>query len=170
MDKISIMDFEEMFPKVTIDFGYWFSGFVDGEGCFSITTYPHGARYRCELGISQRADDTDLLAMIRDVLGMGKIYQDIIHHINPIASFRIARKSDAQKLTCLFDKYPLRSKKQRDYAVWQQAVIELNKPKQYRNDDFLEQCFHQIRQVRKYDSTPAVINITINNPQLTFAL
>lgn len=157
------MCFSDIFPNVYDEFGHWFAGFVDGEGSFEIMR----RNYRCRFTLGLRDDDSATLEMICKTLGLGKVYYS---NINTISKMDIGKREETRKLCLFFDKYPLRSKKQRDYAVWKQAVAEYAKPKQYRSEDLLEQCFHQIRQVRAYNSPSVVVNITVNNPQLTFAL
>jgi hypothetical protein len=59
------------FLPATEAFGYWFSGLVDGEGCFSIAKTPWG--FRCEFIIKLRADDLPMLEEIQTELGIGRI-------------------------------------------------------------------------------------------------
>ncbi|SRR6266568_732665 len=111
-------------------FGHWLSGLVDGEGCFH-------ARYHIRksdgahallvyFSIKMRADDLDMLTAIRDTLGVGVIYthsEKSSKHLQ--ADYHIVRTKDqVNVLIPHFDRYPLRSKKRRDYEIWRKIVLE----------------------------------------------
>lgn len=104
-------------------FGFWFAGLVDGEGCFYI-----GER-NCSFTIKLRADDADLLRWVRDQLGgeLGTLRftgVDVIGARRPQVALVVAARQQSVWLTRVFDAFPLRSKKARDYAVWREAAID----------------------------------------------
>jgi hypothetical protein len=112
-------------------FGDWLSGFVDGEGCFVLTTrkrMPYSQPSpTVRLAISLRADDRPVLDLIRSYLGCGCIgIADRPHAGNdkPAAQFRVNSIVDlAQIIVPHFDLHPLFAKKKRDFAIWRQAVL-----------------------------------------------
>lgn len=114
------------YPEIPDDFGYWLAGFIDGEGCFSISY--NGARLnrsmRCQFRIALRSDDTLLLAECSRMTGLGTVYQQAARegNANPSSMWHVAHKSDTARLIELLDRFPLRSKKARDYAIWREAV------------------------------------------------
>lgn len=113
------------YPEVSDDFGHWLAGFIDGEGCFSITY--NGGRgnhsMRCQFRIALRSDDTPLLEECQRVTGLGTVYQQAGRGTdNPSAMWHVAHKSDAARLIELLDRFALRSKKARDYMIWREGV------------------------------------------------
>lgn len=113
------------YPHITPEFGHWFAGLIDGEGCF----YIH-KRHGCRFIINLRNDDLPTLQALQRNLGMGRISVSRVTpgggRINPQGVFDISRKADCLRLTFIFDAYPLRTKKANDYAVWREAVIAQN--------------------------------------------
>lgn len=111
-------------------FGYWFAGLTDGEGCFYCCT---GIRrqdgrhdLRIHFGLALRADDRPLLECIKKTLRVGRIHEYAGKHRKfPLAAYRIdSRHELTGVLIPLFDKYPLRSKKRRDYEIWRRIILE----------------------------------------------
>lgn len=103
------------------DFGHWFAGLADGEGCF----YIGGGNVGCQFLMELRADDGQMLEEIRDELGFGRIHYSISDSARtPTCRLEVTRRKDCLSLVHLFDKYPLRSKKARDFAIWRRAVLE----------------------------------------------
>lgn len=105
---------------ITEAVGWWFTGFVDGEGCFSIEPK------RCEFIVKLRDDDRALLELVQDALGIGRIGREMGPGGNrrPQARWVVSKKRDLIWLTELLDRYPLQSKKANDYGVWREAVIQ----------------------------------------------
>ncbi|MEW6033228.1 MAG: LAGLIDADG family homing endonuclease [Chloroflexota bacterium] len=107
---------------------HYISGFVDGEGCFSlnfrkdvrheIKGNPQYFMWKASFAIVLRTDDIEVLKAIRNTLGCGKV--DVT---SDQARFHV---EDLGKLTNtiipFFDKYPLRAKKKSDFLLWKEAV------------------------------------------------
>ena len=107
-------------------FGYWFSGFVDGEGCFDIHRINSADKdyYICRLTIGLRDDDTSILEEIQQQLGLGQITpRRTKGTINPQVAWSVSRKTEMVPLISVLDSYPLRSKKQNDYRIWREAAL-----------------------------------------------
>lgn len=118
----------------------WFiTGFTDGEGCFTlyvradrqkrknaIVTY---YRWQVDFAITLRGDDIDMLHKIKTYFGCGVVSlsrkADTQHaHNYGQAGYHIASPSDiVRSVIPHFEKYPLNSKKQRDFELWKEAVM-----------------------------------------------
>jgi hypothetical protein len=113
-------------PETDDAFGHWLAGFIDGEGCFKITRISRSVTYRCQFSLGVRVDDLATLEAVRDRLGFGSIYRfPGRRESNTRASARwdIINKRDGRALVDLLDRFPLRSKKARDYAIWREAML-----------------------------------------------
>jgi hypothetical protein len=132
-------------------FGYWFSGLTDGEGCFTL----NGTAVHVHPGfhIGLRGDDGGLIEEIYTQLGFGCVYHE--KHDRPDGKRRQSRwaartKSDCAALVEIFDRYPLRSKKARDYMIWREAV-EVWAPQRYcREHDRLREFRAALKEVRRF--------------------
>lgn len=152
----------------------WFVGFVDGEGSFQILrksgTFLRSS-YRCDFTLRLRDDDRIILEEIQGMLGIGAIYDVPVYpsdipNARPMSRFHVGALNGCVELVKIFERYPLRAKKKRDFSIWRSAVIELQKPIAYRNADLLEYYFNKIRHVRKYDKQPELEKPVIVDTQL----
>lgn len=102
---------------------HWLAGLIDGEGSFNIRARK-GTSPCCTLTVQLRADDRPILEEIRQKTGLGRL-EDVSQSGTsaPGVRWAVTRKGDAQALVALLDKYPLRTKKRRDYATWREAVL-----------------------------------------------
>jgi len=118
---------------ISPEFGHWFAGFVDGEGCFMIRYSTLGRkRIGCRFHIALRDDDSAILYEIKKTLGdIGSISRSNSrtgtrsggHHDNPQVRFAVSSIADIYHILIpLFEKYPLRSKKRRDFELWREAA------------------------------------------------
>lgn len=146
-------------------FGYWFSGFVDGEGHFDVRHTPSGSIV-CRFIIGLRANDLAILEECRDTLGIGKIrIQQCKGGIRTQARWSVDRKADVAKLVAVLDRYPLRAKKRNDFALWKRAVGLWMQVRSRRRHDWTEMQLiaAQIREVRRFDSD---MDLPIAPPEL----
>ena len=103
-------------------FGHWLAGFTDGEGCFVIR-FQKPKYTKCFFSIRLRADDIDILQEIQETLGVGQIRLSKEDGHNEVAGWQVCAIGDLiHVLIPLFEKYPLRAKKKRDFAIWSRAV------------------------------------------------
>lgn len=112
-------------------FGHWLSGFVDGEGCFTLRAFrrerPNVSRLESFVArflITLRSDDVAILESIRSYWQCGRIR---LHHrktkSRPLCRYEIQRSADLQEIIVPhFEAYPLRAKKRRDFMIWKRAV------------------------------------------------
>ena len=110
-------------------FGHWLSGFVDGEGCFSLGVYGRkDGRIRMVVGfqLCLRADDHQCLELAQSFWQCGLIFHDPRkgqEPTNPQTRFQVNRAADLHAVVAAhFDRYPLRAKKANDFAIWRQGV------------------------------------------------
>jgi hypothetical protein len=127
------------YPEVPPDFGHWLAGFIDGEGCFYIVNYKHTREggYRMCFCINLRSDDVAILQQCAAVTGLGRLKARANRDSSrlgtrPGMEWIVGRKTDCRRLVELLDRYPLRAKKARDYAIWREAVllwVDLTQPR-----------------------------------------
>lgn len=149
--------------------GHHLAGAIDGEGCFAIIKRPKGNAYVCSFNLALRADDEQFVRLLRSWTGdLGITYrcernesESVKHHRNsrPVFFWRIDGQSECSKMCDILDMYRLRSKKERDYIVWREAV------EAWATHDWPRMAvLHDlIRKTREYDAPELVIP---DNPQL----
>ena len=101
----------------------YITGFVDGEGCFSISIFKDSRRItgwqvKPIFSISLHNKDIKLLEAIQRTLNVGKIYK----HGTDSRQYRVSSLSNLQVIIQHFDKYPLITQKQADYILFKEAV------------------------------------------------
>ena len=118
----------------------WVTGFVDGEGCFSIgfvrqptranrKGYKTGFQVGHEFAVVQGAKSLACLHSLREFFGVGGIYVNrrYDNHKEHLYRYSVVRRSDLlQVVIPFFQRYPLLTSKQSDFAKFVQcmAVIE----------------------------------------------
>lgn len=165
-------------------FGHWLAGFADGESWFAILHHRDREAYHCQFGICLRDDDGPILEEIQRRTGLGilgrKVYQASWAGTGskPQARWVIHRKEECLALIEIFDRYPLRAKKARDYAIWREAVLEWERwtnkragtrqRSAYVNWSRMAQLRQQLKDVRAYpdDEVRIALPIPMPDPQL----
>jgi hypothetical protein len=119
-------------------------GFVDGEGCFSVTINKHSdnrLEVRLIFEIELREDDLEILERIKETLGCGSIY-----HLNyerykkwkPHYKYKVSNFKDiSQKIIPFFQKFPLQAKKQQSFEFFCK-VAHLIKNKEHLKEKQIE--------------------------------
>jgi hypothetical protein len=108
----------------------WAVGFVDGEGCFSISVVRNSG---CELGwqvqhefsVTQAATSKPALDLLAEVFGCGQIIENRRHdnHRVPLLRFSVKRRSDlVERVIPFFEVRPLRTAKQLDFEKFTAVV------------------------------------------------
>ena len=146
-------------------FGYWLSGFVDGEGCFRIHRVRNGDYYETHFCINLRRDDKAILENIKNILGFGRV-QDRKggNGSKPQISYIVNKREDCFKLAELFLRFPLKAKKQRDFFKWCEALIAWKNQRKgnrwHGKPDVseMEKCWLEMKEVRKYQEKPMPVN------------
>lgn len=127
---------------IAIEDGHWLAGITDGEGYFSLITrrrrlerYPDRLYHAVQwtYGIALRADDSALLHGVQSILKVGHVRPfDTAHdmrdpvtgrtyHSHPRVAFRVVNRVDVGRIVATFERFPLRSKKAHDFAIWAHA-------------------------------------------------
>ncbi len=114
-------------------FGAWLSGFVDGEGCFSVEVrYTGGSGKhltpRVTFKMTLRADDRPILELICAYLGCGQVSKirprTPGHNGNPTCTFDVTNVAhNARILIPQFERFPLLAKKRHDFVIWKAACM-----------------------------------------------
>ena len=104
-------------------------GFVDGEGCFSITFNKNGDRLpevRLIFEIELREDDREILEKIQELLDCGRIYHlEYARYANwrPHVKLKVSNFKDiSEKIIPFFRKYPLQAKKSLQFEKFCQVA------------------------------------------------
>ncbi len=138
---------------------HYIAGFIDGEGCFSVSIGKHktlkrGLEVRIEFSIEVRADDREIIERIRKTIGCGNIY-DIPYRKQgwyPHVKYKIgSRKDMVNYLFPLLDEYPLQAKKRKSYKIFKKVVL-MCENKEHLTDEGFEKILklrHQIRKMGK---------------------
>lgn len=149
------------------DFLNWFAGFVAGEGFFGFTK--PNAWWGARLRIGLRDDNLPILLEIQERLGMGTIsLQPESGNSNPVAVLAVCRIQDCQRLVKIFEEFPLRAKKQEEFKIWKEGVLEIARgPRGTYNRRKLAYTEKKLQLVRVYgrDSKPCE---TLSEIQLDF--
>jgi hypothetical protein len=120
----------------------WITGFVDGEGCFSIhfvrqperatrRGYKTGFQVGHEFAVTQGAKSVECLRMLKEFFGVGEVYLNrrFDNHKEHLYRYSVARRSDLLRIVIpFFRRYPLRTSKRADFAKFVECmkVIEMN--------------------------------------------
>ncbi len=137
---------------------HYIVGFVDGEGCFSISLNKNDDRLpevRLIFEIELREDDEPILREIRNLLECGNIYHlDYVRYAKwrPHVKLKVSNFTDiSNKIIPFFQRYPLQAKKRLQFEKFCQAA-ELIKTKQHLTFEGIE----RIRALRHEDSLGAL--------------
>jgi hypothetical protein len=117
-------------------FWHWFAGFAAGEGSFTVRREEdkrvNFVTYRPAFSILLRADERPIVEEIAERIGRQHVrIKDREARTNPAGInskpgvfMDVRSKAGCQRIVEIFDAYPLRAKKQRDFEVWRQIVLE----------------------------------------------
>src|ERR671915_2268739 len=103
------------------------SGFVDGEGCFSVSIHPHPTvRYGRRWLIApcfqayQHRDNVEILEQLRDFFGCGRI---TAKGPSNVMTYSVYRREDLESVIIpFFDRHPLVSRKHEDFVKFREIV------------------------------------------------
>ena len=103
----------------------WLAGFTDGEGCFSlpiVNRHIRGGLVVPAFSIGLRADDAAILRTLQGAFGGTAGVQPAWGNSAPKFKWYVHSKRELAGLVEYFDRFPLRAKKARDFALWREAV------------------------------------------------
>lgn len=148
--------------RVPDEFWHHLSGLVDGEGHFAIAKQVKvrtgSTSYGVAFKMNLRDDDTAVLEMIHERTGLGVLYTSVkkndrkhFRDAKPMTMWCVQTKRECLELVAIFERFPLWTKKARDFHIWAKAVRYLNgsKPEGW---EPMAHWFEEIRAVRQYDA------------------
>src|SRR3989344_1923573 len=105
---------------------WWITGFVDGEGCFSVSVFKNattkaGVQIFPEFVVTQGAKSLLTLKNLQDFFGCGRIYENRRkdNHRENIYRYCVRSKKDLrEKIIPFFEKYPHNTSKRQDFMVF----------------------------------------------------
>ena len=124
---------------------WWIVGFVDGEGCFSISIFKNvtsksGFQVFPEFVVTQGAKSLTVLKELQSFFNCGKIYENrrADNHRENLYRYCVRSLSDIQeKIIPFFEEYSLLTAKQQDFLAFCQ-VIQLMKNRSHLTTDGLQ--------------------------------
>ena len=124
---------------------YYVVGFVDGEGCFSITVNRHHGRLlevRLLFAIELEESDEEILERIRTTLSCGNIYRLIYKSHpkwQPHCKLKVSNIRDiSEKVIPFFTKYPLQAKKKLQFKKFCRVARLIKEKRHLGNDNIKE--------------------------------
>jgi hypothetical protein len=108
----------------------WVVGFVDGEGCFSISVVRNrgcrlGWQVQHEFSVSQAASSHSALELLGRQFGCGKIIENTRrdNHREPLLRFSVKRRMDlVERIIPFFEEHPLVTTKAEDFMKFAAVV------------------------------------------------
>ncbi len=121
---------KEQIRKLKLNPNY-VSGFIDGEGSFSISIGKHrtlkrGLEVRPEFEIELRKDDQEILERLLITIGSGRIYDCSYDRYGwyPHVKYKITSIWEMKKYLFPFlDRHPLQAKKAKSYQIFREIVL-----------------------------------------------
>lgn len=107
-------------------FGHWLAGLADGEAHFGIHLSGRDRScWRFTFQIKLRDDDSSTLEEIYRRLPLGGLTRSTCRSTGqrPTCTWQVQSRDALRLLVGVFDQYPLRSKKARDYSIWREALV-----------------------------------------------
>jgi len=130
----------------------WITGFVDGEGCFSIgfirqlggsdrKGYKTGYQVDHEFVVTQGAKSVDCLHRIQIFFGVGQVTLNrrYDNHKEPMYRFVVRKREDLlQIIVPFFISYPLQTAKQLDFQKFTQCLQIINQGRHLTTEGLIE--------------------------------
>jgi hypothetical protein len=108
----------------------YLAGFIDGEGCFSVSIHPNpnakfGWLIDPDFTINQHRQSRELLESIRRFFGCGKIYEKSPNKSNVLTFTVYGRRTILEKIIPFLDAHPVISNKRHDYAKFRDIILRM---------------------------------------------
>jgi hypothetical protein len=116
-------------------FEQWIVGFVDGEGCFSISVVRNGGcrlgwQVQHEFSVSQAASSRVALEGLGRFFECGRIIENSRHdnHREPLLRYSVKRRADlVERIIPFFEDHPLMTAKRRDFTKFTAVVHSMER-------------------------------------------
>jgi hypothetical protein len=118
------------------------SGFVDGEGCFSVSirphpSAPHGWFIQPVFQVYQHRDNAAILEALREYLGCGTLVPKGPN--SSVITYSVHSRKDLRGIVFpFFDAHPLASRKREDYEKFREIVLRLDRKEHFSESGFRE--------------------------------
>lgn len=110
----------------------WFSGFMDAEGCFSVSFLRGSSIFRIRCLVSQKGkENLPLLSLFLLMFKTGTIEP---HSKENVYSFVISGAKNCSAVYPYFMEYPLRTEKQQSFVLWKEIHQEILKQNHLKNE------------------------------------
>ncbi len=142
-----------------LDINWWLVGFTDGNGYFNIYINQKNKKINLIFKLSEKINNIRILYLIKKYLGVGSI---LIDKKNNMVSYIIRdNKILLEKIIPLFDNYPLKSIKLKNYIIFKKCI-------NIRNNNLLSQKekIEKIINLKKSNINISFINQSINKSWL----
>ena len=116
------------------------AGFVDGEGCFSVSIHPHpsaphGWLIHPVFQVYQHRDNADILDAMRHFFGCGTVTSKGPN--SSVMTFSVYSKKDLlERVIPFFDQHSLVAGKYYDYLRFREVVMRMHRKEHLRTDGF----------------------------------
>jgi hypothetical protein len=116
------------------------AGFIDGEGCFSVSIHPHPSTHRPTRWLIapcfqayQHRDNVEILEAIEAFFGCGRISAKGPR--SSVMTYSVYRRDDLESaIVPFFERYPLISRKHEDFVKFGE-IVRLMQRQAHRTDD-----------------------------------
>ena len=108
----------------------YLAGFIDGEGCFSVSIHPNpnakwGWLIDPDFTVNQHRQSRELLESIQRFFGCGKIYEKSPNKSNVLTYTVYGRRTILEKVIPFLDSHPIISNKRHDYAKFRDIILRM---------------------------------------------
>jgi hypothetical protein len=119
----------------------YLAGFIDGEGCFSVSIHPNpnakwGWLIDPDFTVNQHRQSRDLLESIQRFFGCGKIYEKSPDKSNVLAYTVYGRRTILEKIIPFLDLHPIISNKRHDYAKFRDIILRMSNKEHHTLEGF----------------------------------
>ena len=130
----------------------WITGFVDGEGCFSIGIIRQSCRgadtigkvryqVTCEFAVTQGAKSISSLRELHGFFGVGQVQSNprYDNHKEHLYRYVVRKRSDLLEVIIpFFEQYPLRTSKQHDFHKFARCVRLIDRKHHLTNNGMVD--------------------------------
>lgn len=132
------------------EFGWWFTGLFDGEGCFLVNPRKGGRAFVPKATVSQLGENGAILELIKFHLG-GSITK---HEANkwsprPMWIWTATNKVSIERVIHHFDEYSLKGVKLEEYEIWRWAAEEYLKHHRARDNNKMILAWAQLKDMHR---------------------
>jgi LAGLIDADG endonuclease len=134
----------------------WIVGFVDGEGCFSISVVRNagcrlGWQVQHEFSVTQAASSRPALELLVEEFGCGSVIESTRHddHREPLLRFSVKRREDLLGIVVpFFEEHPLRTAKRSDFVRFA-SVLQLMRVGEHLTEDGLRRIAQETEHMNR---------------------